>query len=401
MVQRNSAGQTRAPKFSIEATSVVDANNINVRLRTAKNAVPESLEVLVYVNNLATGRFTTNSAGFYNYALPYTEKAKKQTISIEFYLETSTEKATIMVEIPELPAAPTNDPSKIILIRTSDTLGNFRVLIRVLREGGYGLSTDVNLIFENNRYLVHTDNAGLYTFCIPRLIAPGENLPLQAIVNGIEDAASIRISRRTLRVPSPTRMSAQWLLGTNNGRAFILMCLATFFWIFALVIGIGKPIFHENIFRGENGLSTQEMTYNRVMTQVYADKAITFAPNEVSGQWHHVIWKIAIILTLILLVYGPLSLREEIAEEISRAVENMRDREYAQAGDPWFEKLVAWTGSYAVARNRNLAVSATASSQTTEASTDKKSGWGNFPMLLASDAIVEIVPAIVRAMFHR
>ena len=137
------------------------------------------------------------------------------------------------------------------------------------------------------------------------------------------------------------------------------------------------------------------------------ESSLAIAPTKVPGKWHHFIWKIAVILTLVFLIYGPLSLREEIADEVGRVVENMRDRDYAQAGDPWFEKLVAWSGTYAVARNKQASVSASATTSSGQpvaansASAEKKGGWSSFPMHLASDTIVEILIAISRALFGR
>ncbi len=398
----------RTPRMSIEATSIVDATDIRIRLRTAKNGLPEAQRVIVHQNYREVGRVTTDTSGFYDFVAPYVQTARKQTIVFEFFLETGIEKTMVTVEIPEVAAAPkADDPQKVVLIRTHDGCGNFKVLIRVIKAQGYGLETDVDILFDGIKTKRKTNSRGLYQFPVPGVIAEGTNLPLRVFVSGIEDPATIKISRPRTRSVGPSRFSPEWFLLTNNGRAFILMCLAAFFWVFAILIGVGQPLFHENWFRGKDGLSKQEITYNRVIEQAYSKaeaKTLVIAPTKVPGHWHHMVWKIAIILTLIFLIYGPLSLREEIAEEIGRAVENLRDRDYAQAGDPWFEKLVAWSGSYAVARNRQATVSASASTTSSSAPTaheEKKGGWSSFPMHLASDAIVEILPAIFRAMFGR
>ena len=186
----------------------------------------------------------------------------------------------------------------------------------------------------------------------------------------------------------------------------MLMCLAAFFWCWALLIGIGQPMIHDNIFRGENNLSQQEMLSNRVMTQAYGAKAPQFAPVESSEHWHHAIWKIALVLTLIFFIYGPLSLREEIAEEVGQFVERMMDREYAQAGDPWFEKLVAWSGAYAVSRQRAVPT-VTAQVSTATASTGEAANaaapttpsiWSEFPVHLASDAVIGLLGALSRSI---
>ncbi len=397
-----------APRMSIEATSIVDATNIRVRLRTAKNGVPEAQRIIIHRDYREVGRVITDTSGFYDFVTTYTQTSKKQTIVFEFFLEGGTEKATVTVEIPEAAAAPkVDDPQKVVLIRTHDGYGAFTVLIRVIKAQGYGLETDVDVLFDGDRYSVRTDARGLYQFNVPRVIDPGENIPFRVMVSGIEDPATIKITRPRIRTTVPRGMTVEWILGTNNGRAVILLCLAAFFWVFATLIGIGKPMIHENYFRNNKGLSRQEITYNQVINQAYSKsdaKELVIAPTKVPGKWHHLVWKIAIILTLVFLIYGPLSLREEIADEIGRVVENLRDRDYAQAGDPWFEKLVAWSGTYAVAHNKSATVSASATSSNPSAPTaheEKKGGWSSFPMHLASDAIVEILPAIFRAMFGR
>ena len=420
----------RAPRTSIETATVMDASDIRIRIRTAKDGAPEAQGVIVHRNYREVARFTTDAAGFYDFVEPYTKTDKKQVIVFEFFLESGTEKATVTVDVFPADSAPkADDPQKVVLIRNHDGHGNFTVLIRVIKAQGYGLETDVDVLFEGGRFKRRTDARGFYSFKISRTIAPGENLPFRVFVSGIEDPATIKISRPRTRTTVPRGFNTAWLLGTNNGRATIMLCLAVFFWLFAIVIGIGQPLVHKNWFRGEDGLSKQEQTYNSVMNQYFPAKESATKPSfgkkvakffgaeensplaiqstKVPGHWHHLIWKIAIIFTLIFLIYGPLSLREEIAEEIGRAVENLRDRDYAQAGDPWFEKLVAWSGAYAVASNKQSTISATTTSGTGSADFtshdghDKKGGWSSFPMHLASDAIVEILPAIFRAMFGR
>jgi hypothetical protein len=175
------------------------------------------------------------------------------------------------------------------------------------------------------------------------------------------------------------------------------MCTAAAFWIWAICLGVGQPLFHQNWFRNDDGFSKQELVYNQTMETAFPEQIHPVRPTEVSGHWHHWIWKTAFILTLIFFIYGPLSLREEIAEEFGIVVERLRDRDYVQAGDPWFEKLVAWSGAYAVARHKEPVVSSADSSAPAPA--HKSTMWSEFPVHLLSDAVVEFVPAIFRAMF--
>jgi len=434
--------KSSTPKFGLDVTSFVDASNINLRIRTSKDGTPCALNVIIHSNYKQVAQTDTDIIGFLEYKIPYTQTDKKQVFTLEVFMKDSNEKSLLTVEIPEKEKATAskNDPQKIVLIRTHDGAGNFRIFIRVIKAQGYGLPVNVDIIFDGRRYLRKTNDRGIAVFDVPRVIAAGEEFPLQAIVSGIEDHARLKINRRSPRVGGPALWTLDWFFRTNNGRAFILMCMVAFFWIWSIAIGIGQPLFNQGWFRNDDGFSKQELIYNRVMTDAYTsinvaesvgkakpaetpkpwykrawksvfgDKAIAnnkiptpqIMPTEVPGHWHHLIWKIAVILTLILLIYGPLSLREEIAEEFGIVVERLMDREYAQAGDPWFERLVTWSGAYSVARNKANISSSPSSSDAIPASSHahKDTMWNEFPVHLASDAIVEFVPAIFRAIFR-
>lgn len=433
--------KTANPKFGLEVTSFVDDSNINLRIRTSKDSAPCALNVIIHSNYKQVAQTDTDIIGFLEYKVPYAQTDKKQVFTLEVFMKDSNEKSLLTVEIPEKEKATAskNDPQKIVLIRTHDGAGHFRIFIRVIKAQGYGLPVNVDIIFDGQRYSRKTNDRGIAAFDVPRVIAAGEEFPLQAIVSGIEDHARLKIHRRSPRAGGPALWTRAWFLGTNNGRAFILMCTVAFFWLWSIAIGIGQPFLNQGWFRNDDGFSKQELVYNRVMTDAYTsinaaatekvkstetakpwykrawksvfgDKSIAnnkiptpqIMPTKVPGHWHHLIWKTAVVLTFVLLIYGPLSLREEIAEEFGIVVERLMDREYAQAGDPWFERLVAWSGAYSVARNKANISSSTSSSDSTQASNSayKETMWSEFPVHLASDALVEFVPAIFRAMMR-
>lgn len=394
------------PKFTLELNATVTpAGEITLRLRTGKDGVPQALDFLLYRNGIQIISTISGADGFYNYTEINAPTASPQIFTFEAYLKDSVVKAQSRIDIPAIAgaaAATANDPEKCILIRRHDGHGNFRVFIRVIKSRGYGLETDVDIIFRGTHYAVRTDGRGLAAWDVPVVINPGDDDTLVAIVSGIEDHAKLRIRRRIL-IPRPPRFSRAWF-GINNGRAFILMCLAALFMIWAFVIGIGQPLIHDTMFRDkETGLSAQEQLHNRILTDAYGD-SIAAPPNsefeialikgsESPGHWHHWIWKIAFALFFISIFYAIFSSREEIAEEVSIAIERIIDRDYVQSGDPWFERMVAFTGAYSVARNP--IVVGTDGSVTTKT----QSVWKEFPVHLASDAITEILPAIFRAIF--
>ncbi len=403
----NKFATPKKASYGLELTSIVTENEITLRIRTSKNGSPAALETIIHRDRKEVSRNTSASDGFLEYKTSYCLSDKKQTIEFEVFLKESTEKASATIELPEKSVSKTDksdsdDPQKVILVRLHDGNGNFRVFVRVLKAKGYGLSTPVDLLTRTEKYTVKTNERGVAIWDFPCVVAPGDDQEIKAVVNGIENHAKLRIRRLRSRVDRPEAFSARWWLGTNNGRAFILMCLAGIFWIAAFIIGIGQPLVHPNLFRGEDGLSRQEIMYNQVMAQ--GEETFVIQPTNSPGHNHHWVWKTALILTFVSLIYGPLSLREEIAEEVSLAVEGMLDNDYAQSGDPWFERLVAWTGSYAVARNvapkiSVAAVDSDAKENVSANSGNKENVWSKLPVHLASSALLKIVPAIFRAMF--
>lgn len=421
--------------YGIELVTSVTDTDVILRVRTIKDGAPTALQVIIQCNRVEVQRTVSGLDGFLNYSTPYTLTDRKQKLEFEIFLTESPEKASATIDLPEKSAPevgkPSDDPQKVVLVRLHDGAGNFRVFVRVLKAGGYGLATTVDLLSQTKKYTVKTNERGVAVWNVPGVIAPGDSQEVKVVVNGIENHAKLKIRRLPSRACRPKRFSIDWLFKTNNGRAFILMCLAGIFWLWAFIIGIGQPLIHPNLFRGEDGLSKQEVLYNRVIADYQKDLAIEppvaappkpvgfwkkiFGPKEKEkdqmaiqptkspGKSHHAIWIIATILTLIFLVYGPLSLREEISEEVSLAVEGMLDNDYAQSGDPWFERLVAWTGSYAVAnvapKISVAAVDSDAAANASGSQTHKKSVWDELPVYLVSSTLFKIVPAIFRAMF--
>lgn len=390
------------PKYRLELNPRITNSRVELRIRTIKDSAPEALNIIIFKDGIQVAALCTGGDGFYNFSDDYTVTDKEQKIAFEVVFRDFAEKAFVEIVIPAATAAAKkdDDPQKIVLIRTHDGAGNFGVFIRVTKVKGYGIATNVTILFRGVIETGTTDADGIAFFDVPGIIAPGENWPLVATVSGIDNIAKVKIKRLQPRIGGPARFKAGWFFGTNNGRAFILMCLVVLFWLSAFIIGIGQPLIHGKMFRDKDGLSKQEQTYQRVMKQAYSvsEGAPKVAPTESRGHWHHWIWKIAVVLTLIFVIYGPLSLREEIAEEISIAVERLKDRDYAQAGDPWFERLVAWTGAYAVAKAPAATITTTTPGDAAPVA-HKETMWSSFPVHLASDAITELIPAMFRAIF--
>jgi len=377
-----------AIKYSLELNATVAAGGtVTIRIRACKDRVPGVFDIRLFRDGINILDATTGVDGFYvfNEVIPPT--TVKQQFVYQVYLLESAENKLTTVEIPEKKI---NDPQKIILIKMNDSPGRYRVFIRVLKAGGYGMKTKVTIIHHSTTEELETDDRGVVIWTAP-VILPGNELIIQVVVDGVEEHAKMRLKCRKIPVDRPARFSGKWFICTNNGRAFILLCLICIFWPIAIFGGIGRPLIHKNIFRNEAGYSQQENRYNSIVSQAFPTEKITISKTEVPSKWRRSIWKLAVITTLILFVYGPISMREEIGEELEKSVEKLRDRDYAQSGDPWFERMAAFTGAYSVAANKAGGTS------------EKKEGsvWNEFPVHLASDTITELGLAMFRSMFRK
>lgn len=290
-----------------------------------------------------------------------------------------------------------DDPVSLILSRYHDGNGNFSVHARVLKAHGIGFKTKVNIWYRGQNQDIDTDQAGNAIYIVPGTLAPGESFSLSASVSGIHNSAKLKISRPKDPPHSVTSFTKDWYLGTNNGRAFVLICATIWLWFICFLVGPGEPLINDMTFRNDSsGLSKQEQIYNDIVSKVDHNQMI--AKKSHDSEWQHWFWKAAILLSIFTLIYAPLSLREEITEGIREGFENLMDRGDAQSGDPKFEKFVKWAGTYSVAR-RKAKVKVT-EEKDSKVSDNEHPGLGTlFSLDLLSDALVEIVPAIIKKVF--
>jgi hypothetical protein len=406
MAQKNQQNRNqRVPQKKISVDLTAQGEDYYFSIRTADGNRPEQSGVIIMKDGRHLRDINTDQNGMYFFNVTHPQTDVEQKIKYIFTLQQGTERAEFLLEIPAR-AAQTgpkkDDPQKVVLIRLKKPNGNFAVFCRVLKPLGYGMKVDVDLLAEGNRHTLSTDDKGILIWDFPYNVLPGEEKKVEVVVDGIEDHAKINLKRLRPRCPRRGGLPGFFDFRTNNGRSRILLVLVAIFWIVALSIGTGPAVINQSLFRGENGLSLQEQRNNSITSQYFESEVELFQAQEIkSGWWNRLLWKVTLLLTMVFLIYGPLSLREEIAEEFSLAVEKLKDREYAQAGDPWYEKLVAWSGAYAVARNREIRATASVTANEAEAATPntRKGMWQHFPVHLASDAIVEFIPLILKVLF--
>lgn len=393
--------QQRQPRQSrmIRLRPDLNINNgtftLQVECQVSNNGIAMSNQpVLVKRGLTIIENLTTDQYGTCVFTRNGNQTNAEQTLVFRFCLAGFAEEAEVTVTVPAIStgAANTNDPDRMILSRYHDGFGNFRVHIRVLKHQGQGIAVPVSIWYRGLQYQINTNNCGEAVFDVPGTLAPGESFPLTATVSGILEAARLKISRPNDPPHHIPKYSGAWWLGTNNGRALIMILVTIALWIVCAIIGPGEPMINPTTFRDESGLSQQEQLYNDIVKDV--DETVKIAPKEHQNTGHKIWWKLAIIMTIITLIYAPLSLREEVAEGIREGVERMLDKDYAKAGDPAFERLIKWVGTYNVARRPQAA-------QVSTGEHDHGSHGGGWKQLIGVELLFEAIFHIVPAIFRR
>lgn len=297
----------------------------------------------------------------------------ERTAIYRFSLAHLTDAIEVPIMIPAAEPKPKEDkdPESLLLTRYHDGHGNFRVLARVLRADGVGVKTDVDIWYRGTLTTKKTNAKGVVSFDIVNPPQPGEDFILSAYVSGIEDSARLKIERRRIRpVLLPWRfyighrlitLPSRWSLLNNNGRARWLLVAMVSFWLLALIFGVGRGLLNEGTFREkETKLSKQEQIVNQTIQQAYPEKdksdPVFFTPQRVGGNWQKYFWRIAVVLTLIALVYVPLSWREEIRDSLEDAIHSILERDSSRSQDPFMERLGKWVGTFHTARRAQSAV---------------------------------------------
>lgn len=246
-----------------------------------------------------------------------------------------------------------NDPTDLYLMRYHDGSGNFKVKVRILKVRAAAIPNQPFAIwYKGVDYCQDTNANGECVFDVPGTLNAGEKECLTATVSGIGQKARVSLKRRK-KLNNPKAFTKKWWLGVNNGRAFILLMITIAFWVISIIHGFGDPMIGSDMFRGKDNLSPTESFYQEIrqtVGQKTVKKDVGKDGAKADSDWNP--WMITLILTVITLVYVPLSAREEIAEAIEETVEHMFDNQTDHAGDPALEKLAQMIGAYSVIRRQ-------------------------------------------------
>jgi len=399
IISQNVNSATNTYHFSFEVTA----------LEEGKPFIGQDVSMIAGALPRQTVR--SDNRGMSPFLLDVPQTKTEQTVVCSFSLDQFGYEEKITGIIPAIEKKKEPDAEHLILMVHNAGAGNFQVKTRILGEKGIGMANKAFAIFFNGRnYTRRTNQQGEYLFDVPAIIPEGGEEKLIATVSGIEQEAHVHLKRRRC-INKPAPFTRPWYLGVNNGRAFLLVCLTVFVWFFAILIGPGKALINPSVFRTKQDgvyLSAVEREYNKTMLRMKDNSFLIKTEKPSSG--HHVIWKIAILLTLISLVYAPLSAREEIAEAYEETIEKLFSREYAKAGDPAFERLARLVGTYSVIRKKQRGPTVLSGADITDQSNQDGSSHNKlnetvdikghpslatlFSLDLMSDALVAIVPAI-------
>ncbi len=311
---------------------------------------------------------------------------------------------------------PKEPSEKLVVMKYQKDNGEVTCKFRVLDTDGLGVKDKaVNIFFKGVDRAVVTDSEGEKAFTLPETLEEGEETSVFFSVSGIDETLEMKL-RRKKPLNQAKAFSRGWWLGVNNGRAFCLFLLAIFFWILAISIGPGRPIFSPGLFSGSDGLTFAQENYNKTASEKYkvkpADRSKDYVFERAEILPKKSLWKIALFLTVALFIYFPIAAREEIVDALEDIKLKMVDRKIVSVQDPFFERLVASASSLGMIggkKNQDVRFGPTASSdmgtnpndKDGDGKKDKPVFGSSFLSYLSLDLATDLVTGVVKRVFRR
>ncbi len=280
-----------------------------------------------------------------------------------------------------------NNPETLTAYRYHDKHGNFRVLVRVLGEKGLGNKFSFSTWFKGERKNYTTDKHGFRDFSLPH-IQRGENEKIIISADGIEENASLRVDYPEEAINFKDRDN--WLITTNNGRAIIALAVVAIFWL-VLFFSINVPLISPHIFNAHPSLTPSEAFYGAAPTTTLSNH---FVDNIII---------VGILFSIFSIIYFILSWREEVMAGIEEGIEAIINKDSNRVSDPRLERWMNHFGMISRARTSTINVHNVGAGEEGKEK-DKKSGHPSlgtlFQLDLISDALVEILPRILKKIFN-
>lgn len=371
---------------------------IEVKLKKGSSTLPNTtVRIKRGVADLSAQSTDANGELHYTHKEPLTSTGKN--IELRFMLTgNDATESKIIITLPESVKQGVNNPEIMTLRSHHDGNGHFTIFVRVMKTGGIGIVKPVVLEFDGTQHTVNTDDQGNTAFSLTKVFSPGEEMELVAKVSGIVEPSKLKLKRPLERTPAPKRLSCDWLLKKNNGRAILFLAFMVFLWGFCWTIGWGNPILN----KPQTELSSQQKSFNEIASQVDKKFVIQINESENRGEWQKKFWFFAFIWTLFSFVYAPLSLREEIFEGLKEGLQRIAEKNVARTSDPLYERMASFAGTYSAARSHSAGVHIPGSGN---GATKPATGDTPFAKLLASDLIsditVEVLPALFKTIFRK
>jgi len=419
----STADSSKTPKREIKLEQEVKLDQANNKFQviidclvTFDDVAVVDQEVIVREKTTVKSSGRTNQNGVMTYSYDGILSDQAQDIKLRFCLGGFSYERLAEVQVPPITpegrrAAVDKDPETLVLSRYNDGKGNFRVQARVLRHLGVGLKTRVNIWYRGISKDVETNGEGIAVYKVPGTLAPGEAFPLQASVSGIAEPARVKIIRPNDPPDHSRETFFQHYFCTNHGLSLVILMMSFSLWAFCFIVGPGEPLINSSTFRNQDaGLSQEEIRYNAIVStangnssvQQVSSAAIISSP-ENNHRWQRDWWKAAVILTFIAVFYFIVVRSEDFVEGCREGLEKMFDHSYAKAGDPAFEKLVKWAGTYSVSHRRHnpgeIIVSQSGEPTAGTSVGARPTLSELFSLDLLSDVLVNVVPSVVKKIF--
>ncbi|MDA3803009.1 MAG: hypothetical protein PF488_03945 [Patescibacteria group bacterium] len=373
MVQRNSNNRTSGgntnnyqPEMAIRVspTSQIIDNVCEVSLEVSvllKNRPMVNQEVILKEGNSRIAQpNTAGSTGVdgivtLNANFPLRDKEYQKVLRISLTGKAESLNVPLLIPAKTEKKKQKNISESLVVMKYQNDNGQASFKCRVLTTDGDGVpKKQVTIWYKGSNKKRTTDNNGEAFFYPSSIIEPGEENAITFSVSGIKESAKLKL-RRKKKLKQAKAFSSKWWLGVNNGRAFILMLLAIFFWILAIGVGFGDPIISRKLFVDENGISPYQKLYNETLLE-YGQEIKTFESDDYfffEKIPKKSIWKIAFFLTIAFFIYFPIAAREEIADALDDVRLKLVDKGSVKVDDPFFEKLLASTESLGFASNKS------------------------------------------------
>lgn len=410
-------------KFVVKSASMIDQKNkkcvINFECRVFDDNKPFSQQRVFFkkgLNQLGEAYTDNNGQVSFQDTVPTGSIERIETYRFGLFGFPDEEEVNVNIETSSS-IGEDNDPTDLHLMSHNDGNGNFKVKVRILKMRAIGLANKpFSIWYKGVDHQLSTNDQGEYLFEVPGVLQEGDKEQLIATVSGIDKKASITLRRRKkLRCPKP--FSANWWLGCNNGRAFILFIMTVILWGVCIYKGFGDPMINADLFRNEKQelagekkiYSPTESFYQETMVTATGQADKNIGGKESGANPIFILWSITIGLTIFTLIYIPLSAREEIAEATAEVVDKLFSNPSDHVGDPALEKLAQTIGTYSVIRRESkpTAVNKTVVSDknivapATTAVSEHKHPENSVLRFIGIDLAIEIALSVLKKVFTR